>query len=285
MRTHEQIVRKLEQMPGVRSVGVSSSITMDGNDSNDPIFVEDFPPPADKIPPLRRFKWIGAELLPDDGQPDRRGPRDDVDRHLQPGVGGVVSENFAREFWKEPAAALGKRIRQTPNNPWRTIVGVVGDERDDGVAKPAPPIVYWPLLIDNFCDNKLFVQRNLAYAVRTERLGVTDAPQGDPAGGLVRQREPAGRERAHARTDSRRLDGADLVRARDARHRGRRGAAARHRRHLRRHRLRRAAADAGDRHPHGARRRAAGRQRALPAPRARARRHRHRLRHRRRRRS
>ena len=45
----------------------------------------------------------------------------------------MVSENFAREFWKEPAAAIGQRIRQTPSNPWRTIVGVVGNERDNGV--------------------------------------------------------------------------------------------------------------------------------------------------------
>ena len=49
LRTHEQIVRKLEQIPGVKSVGVSNSITMDGFDSNDPIFVEDFPPAGDKL--------------------------------------------------------------------------------------------------------------------------------------------------------------------------------------------------------------------------------------------
>jgi cell division protein FtsX len=58
LRTHEQIVRRIEQIPGVVSVGVSSSITMDGNDSNDPIFVEDFPSQVEKLPPLRRFKWI-----------------------------------------------------------------------------------------------------------------------------------------------------------------------------------------------------------------------------------
>jgi hypothetical protein len=69
IRTHEQIVRKLEQMPGVRSVGVSNSVTMDGNDSNDPIFVEDFPPPADKIPPLRRFKWTAQNYFQTMGNP------------------------------------------------------------------------------------------------------------------------------------------------------------------------------------------------------------------------
>ena len=84
----------------------------------------------------------------------------------------VVSENFAREFWKEPAAAIGRRIRQTPSNPWRTIVGVVGNERDNGVVQPAPAIIYWPLMIDNYYwKDKPFAQRNLGYAIRTDRAG------------------------------------------------------------------------------------------------------------------
>jgi hypothetical protein len=83
----------------------------------------------------------------------------------------VVSENFAREFWKTPAAAIGRRIRQTPTNPWRTIVGVVGNERDDGIAKPAPSVIYWPLLINEYYDNRAFAQRAVAIAVRTDRAG------------------------------------------------------------------------------------------------------------------
>jgi len=81
----------------------------------------------------------------------------------------MVSENFAREFWKEPAAALGRRIRNSPENPWRTIVGVVADERDDGLAKPAPVIIYWPLLMKSFWDEPLRVQRSISYVIRTER--------------------------------------------------------------------------------------------------------------------
>jgi predicted permease len=169
IRTHEQIVRKLEQIPGVRSVGVSNSITMDGNDSNDPIFVEDFPPPADKIPPLRRFKWTAQNYFQTMGNPIIAGREmtwADVYSHNSV---AIVSENFAREYWKEPAAAIGKRIRQTPSNPWRTIIGVVGDERDNGISSPAASIVYWPLIIDNFWDDKVFAQRNVAFALRTER--------------------------------------------------------------------------------------------------------------------
>jgi putative ABC transport system permease protein len=169
IRTHEQIVRRIEQIPGVTSVGVSNSITMDGFDSNDPIFVEDFPPPADTIPPLRRFKFTAQNYFQTMGNPIVAGREMTwADVHSRASV-VLVSENFAREYWKEPAAAIGKRIRQTPSNPWRTIIGVVGNERDNGIAQPATAIVYWPLLMNDFWNNKLFVQRNVGFAVRTDR--------------------------------------------------------------------------------------------------------------------
>src|SRR5688572_32096815 len=45
----------------------------------------------------------------------------------------LISENMARELWREPTAAVGKRIRDNPEGPWREIVGVVGNVFDDGV--------------------------------------------------------------------------------------------------------------------------------------------------------
>ncbi len=171
IRTHEQIARKLEQIAGVKSVGVSNSITMDGFDSNDPIFVEDFPPPGEKLPPLRRFKWTAQNYFQTMGNPIVAGREMTwADVYSKASV-VMISENFAREYWKEPAAAIGKRIRQTPNDPWRTIIGVVGNERDNGIVQPAASIIYWPLWIEKFYRNQSFAQRNLAYAVRTDRTG------------------------------------------------------------------------------------------------------------------
>ncbi|MBA2305981.1 MAG: FtsX-like permease family protein, partial [Acidobacteria bacterium] len=74
-------------------------------------------------------------------------------------------------FWKEPALAIGRRVRSTPSSPWRTVVGVVGDERDDGVGRPAPTLVYWPLVVDQLYTEGTSVQRNLAYAIRNDRFG------------------------------------------------------------------------------------------------------------------
>ena len=62
-RLHQQIGERLSRLPGVTSVGMSSSITMDGGNSNDPIFVENRPQTGGQMPPLRRFKWIGPGYI------------------------------------------------------------------------------------------------------------------------------------------------------------------------------------------------------------------------------
>ena len=169
-QAYDQIQQRIAAVPGVGSVGASSSVTMDGNDSNDPIFAEGVPMPEGKIPPLRRHKWIGENYFKTMGNPIIAG-RDMTwsDVHNRRGV-AVVSENMAREFFGSPQAAIGKRIRQTPSNPWREIIGVVGNEHDDGVTRPAASIVFWPMLQDDFWDVKMRAQRSMAFAIRSERL-------------------------------------------------------------------------------------------------------------------
>jgi hypothetical protein len=75
----------------------------------------------------------------------------------------MISESLAREYWGDPAKAIGRRVRGSPRNPWREIVGVVGHERDDGLSRPPTPIVYWPIL------NESYRWRTMAYVVRSSR--------------------------------------------------------------------------------------------------------------------
>jgi ABC-type antimicrobial peptide transport system permease subunit len=49
-------------------------------------------------------------------------------------------------------------------------VGVVGDERDDGVALRAPTIEFWPFLARGFWTQEHYIQRSQAYVVRSPRM-------------------------------------------------------------------------------------------------------------------
>ena len=168
-RTHEQIAERLRQLPGVQSVGLASSMTMDGIYFNGSILVEAFPETGARARQFRRHKFIAP------GYFQTMGNRVLVGRSItwtdiyQDALVVVVSESLARAYWANPADALGKRIRVSPNQPWRAIIGIVGDERDDGLNQPAPAIAYWPMATKRLVDGP-FVSRTMSYAVRSDRI-------------------------------------------------------------------------------------------------------------------
>jgi predicted permease len=169
VRAHEEIINRLGQISGVTSVGGSTSITMDGNDSSDPLFVEEFPMPGDQLPPIRRYKWITGNYFSTMGNPVIAGRSITwADIHNRNKV-LVITENLAREYWDDPSQAIGKRVRETPASPWREIVGVVGNIRDDGVSQEATKTVFWPMAVADFWGEELITRRYIAYAIRTSR--------------------------------------------------------------------------------------------------------------------
>lgn len=171
VRAHQQILERIQQMPGVTAAGLCTSITMDGSHNNDPIFIEDFPSPEGQIPPMRRYKWISPGYFHTMGNPLRAGRELTWTDAYNAAPVAVITENFARKYWKDPAKAIGRRIRETPKDGWREIVGVVGDERDDGVDQKAPEEVYWPMIMKGFWNDPITVQREMAYAIRGPRTG------------------------------------------------------------------------------------------------------------------
>ncbi len=170
-RMDEAILRKLADIPGISAVGFSNSMTMDGSTSNDLLYAEDRTYRENELPPIRRYKFISPGFFQLVGRRMVAG-RDLTwtDIHEQRPV-VLVSENLAREYWREPAAALGKRIREGPKEDWAEIVGVVADERDDGLHRPAPAVVYWPYYMKHLYRDAPFVRRYLVFGVRSPRTG------------------------------------------------------------------------------------------------------------------
>jgi predicted permease len=161
-RLQNDILDSLAAIPGVVSAGYVSSMPMEGIATDwDPITVEGRPRPPGDAGPLRRLKYLSPGLLAASGTRLVAG-RDLTWTEvydIRPVV--LVSENLAREVWGSAADALGKRIRLGPNSPWREVIGVVQDVRDNGVDEAAPAIVYFPpLSVGNVARATTFVVRS-----------------------------------------------------------------------------------------------------------------------------
>jgi predicted permease len=167
-RLQHDILASLAAIPGVVSVGYVSSMPMEGLLTNwDAITVEGRPRPPDDPRPLRRLKYLSPGLLAASGTRLVAG-RDLTWTEVydvRPVV--LVSENLAREVWGSPADALGKRIRVGgPQSPWREVIGVAQDVRDDSVDAAAPAIVYFSALFSR--DG---VTRATTFVVRSPLAG------------------------------------------------------------------------------------------------------------------
>jgi predicted permease len=162
-RTHQRIAERLEQVPGVVSVGLSSSITMDGEDNGNTLIAEGLPD-LGATGPLRRYKSVGPGYFEAMGNTIVAGRAVEWSDVFERRPVVVISAALARDLWQEPSRAIGKRVRSFSEG-WSEIVGVTGDERDDGLNRPPTAIVYWPML------SEVYRWRTMAYAVRSDRVG------------------------------------------------------------------------------------------------------------------
>jgi predicted permease len=171
VRMQQAMLNKVAAIPVVSAVSLSTAIPMDGNGRFDPVMSQDREYKEGELPPLRRFKFISPGFFATLGAPLIAG-RDLTwtDIYTKTPV-AIISENFAREYWRSASGALGQRIRVSNGDDWREIIGVAGDIHDDGVNKPAPTTVYWPILMGNFEGQKESVRRNIALAIRSPRAG------------------------------------------------------------------------------------------------------------------
>ena len=170
-----QILERLAAIPGVEAASFGFGAPMEaGRTPPNALYVEGQRYEAGETAPIRRFQYVAPGYFATVGTRMVAG-RDitwpDIDAG---GKVAVISEGLARELWGEPAAALGKRVRESrPDAPgiWRDVIGVVRDVHEDGVSLDAPRLVYWPVLMESFFGQPKNGTPAIAYVVRSERAG------------------------------------------------------------------------------------------------------------------
>jgi putative ABC transport system permease protein len=118
-------------VPGVRAVSAASSLPISGGDSHGMLTIDGRPFPG--TAPSASYRRVLPSYFRAIGIPLLAGREFDArDRGAPPFV-TIVNETMARRHFGSAAAAIGQRIKVGPpeGEPWLTIVGVVGDVRNE----------------------------------------------------------------------------------------------------------------------------------------------------------
>jgi predicted permease len=169
VRMEQDILQKIRALPGVSSAGLSMSVPMDGNEWSDSVFAKDHTYAPGELP-LHRYRFASPGFFRTLGTPLIAGRDFTWSDIYNKAPVTIVSEKLAREYWGNPRNAVGKQIRSSTKDDWREVIGVVGDIHDDGVDKPAPSSVYWPILT-HFGGIDTIVIRWAVFSIRSPRAG------------------------------------------------------------------------------------------------------------------
>jgi putative ABC transport system permease protein len=138
------LIDRVQALPGVVSAGAASELPLEGG-HNGPVVIEGQPVPKNVwSSPLVESCTVTPNYFRTMRIPLLSG-RDvaETDTPEEPLV-AVINETMARRFWSHQDA-VGRRFRGPGDEvKWITIVGVVGDVREFGLARPPIPEAYYP---------------------------------------------------------------------------------------------------------------------------------------------
>jgi putative ABC transport system permease protein len=159
-----ELIRRVQTLPGVQSVAVASNLPLTYNGDSMPIGIEGrADPPPDQWPDVilrvvspGYFSTMGISLV--QGRDFTEQDRPDAVRVA------VISEKMAKYYWPNESP-IGKRFKPgsvTGDSPWREIVGVVKDVRqNDFAAEPKMQMYLCHEQVGSFAANAVVVRTSV----------------------------------------------------------------------------------------------------------------------------
>jgi putative ABC transport system permease protein len=163
---HERAVERIQALPGIERVGFTNVLPLAGSHPSGALLVEGKPEdPRGGFNAYAVYRVVGGDFFPAMGIPVLRGRALDASDHASAARVVVVNQVFAEQQWpgQDP---LGKRIKvagmDSGDEPWYTVVGVVGNVRSASVTDRLRPTYYF-----DHRQRPAYRSRAVSYAVRT----------------------------------------------------------------------------------------------------------------------
>jgi predicted permease len=141
------LLNKLQTLPGVRAVGVTSLLPVAGQDVRATFTPEGYVPPQGSALNLVWASQLMGDYFRAAGIPLIRGRAFTPDDDAHAPLVAIVNHTLAQHYWpgQDP---IGKRLHRGPTEattvPWVTVVGEIGDVKELAADVPATNQVYFP---------------------------------------------------------------------------------------------------------------------------------------------
>ncbi|MEP7348050.1 MAG: FtsX-like permease family protein, partial [Gemmatimonadaceae bacterium] len=157
-------------LPGVQAAGVVTKLPLDLESRQDSaVWVEDRPVEMGEMVNIHPMLFVSPGYFRAIGIPLVAGRLfGAIDPAVDPAQRPrelIVSQAFADRYWKGEDP-IGRRIRMHPQDPWSTIVGVVGSVHEESLEQPPGESVYIPLLVTSAAGTP-FTPHDIAFVVRS----------------------------------------------------------------------------------------------------------------------
>src|SRR6185503_4893949 len=173
---YEQLSARIENLPGVLSVGATSLLPLSGSNTRINFSILGRPRLSPSEKPITYYRMTGPDYFRTMNIPILSG-RDFTNRdtlHSQPVA--IINGSFARRYWPDESS-IGAHIKIDDNNhdPREVeIIGVVGDVRHVGLNSDPGPEIYVPFSqIPE--ENVSLLTNNMNWVVRTSAEPLTMA--------------------------------------------------------------------------------------------------------------
>ena len=149
----QEMRRRIAELPGVSAVGVGLTVPLRPNQLMLEIKAEGRPVEPGMPIPMSEYRAATPEYLEAIGVKLISGRNFSATDRTDGGRVAIINETLAKRLFGDDDP-LGRRVAWTgqvlsvigmQENHWRTVVGVVGDTRDNGPNADAPPVLYMPL--------------------------------------------------------------------------------------------------------------------------------------------
>lgn len=143
LQFYDQILSRIQALPGVESVGIVSNLPLSGNMDSWGVQIHDRPIYNQALAPSAERYGITPGYLTAMHIPVLAGRNFSDEDRSQGQLVALVNETMAHQIWPGENP-IGKQIKIGGDSPWRTVIGVVGDVRHYRLESKPTMQVYVP---------------------------------------------------------------------------------------------------------------------------------------------